>query len=133
ALPEARRRAKLLRRRERTKLGEQPPDEVDLRLVEGDIEPHAAGRSSMAHGCVCYVAAWRAGEVRVVEGDSSRACSELVVQCLRGIAARAATFVAVDAHVAERDVLLGETTLAGTRNAHHQHDLAAAGVVRLRG
>ena len=94
---------------------DQARDEVDLRLGERRVEPHAADRQPVPGGRLDHVAARGAREVGVVQDDPSRAGAQPLLERLRDVAQRAAPLVAVEALIAAGHVVAGEARLAGAR------------------
>src|SRR5262245_66189350 len=103
---------------------EQPLDEVDLRLRERRVEPHASRSDAVAGGGFDPVVAGGTREVGVVEDDAARTRRECVVERTGKLAQRSAALVAVEPHVLA--VLTGEAALARAGDAHDQDDLAVA-------
>ena len=59
---------------------QQPPDEVDLRLSERRVEPHAPHRERASLGRLDHVAAGRTRQIGVVEYRAANAGRELLVE-----------------------------------------------------
>jgi hypothetical protein len=115
--------AQLLGSRKRAEPREQPLDQIDLRLGKRRRDPDAPHREAMPGRRLDDVAPGRAGEVRVVEDHPPHAQVKLLAQLLGQPAQRPPLLVAVETQVAAGDVLLGDTALPGSGNAHHEHHL----------
>ena len=122
----ARQRPQLLGRRHRSEQLDQPSHQVDLRLGERSVQPHAADRRSVPGGGLEDVATGRARQVGVVEHHPRRAGGQGLLERLRHVAQRAAAFVAVEPVIAAADVLTSLPGLAGSRYPHHHDHLHIA-------
>ena len=74
-------------------------DEVDLRLGERGVDPHAAGRERVARRRLDHAAAGLAGQVGVIEHGTLDTAGEPVVEIRSDRAQRTATLVAVQPRV----------------------------------
>ncbi len=120
----ARRLLELIRSRQRAEAVEQALDEVDLRLRERGLDPHAANRHAVARRAVDDVAPRCASQVRVVEDDAASTVRQRLVERSGQLAQRAAALVPVQALVPSRDVVLRDPRLPRARDPHHDDDVA---------
>ena len=109
---------------ERAEPIEEALDEVDLRLGERRVEPDAACGDPVARRGLDDVAARGACEVGVVEHDLARASGE----CLLERAARSRNEPPRSSRLSRRYPRATRSAamqrLAGSRDAHHEHDVA---------
>ncbi len=69
------------------------------------------------------VASRRAREIRVVQDDAPRARAECLVERVGDVAERSSALVAVEAEVPARHVVLRDSGLPGSGDAHDEHDV----------
>ena len=107
----ARQLAQLVGSRERSEALEQPVDEVHLRLRERRAEPDAPSRDSVPGGRLDHVAARRSASDTCCRAPRAGARRQRGVERVGDLTQRAAALVAVEAHVAAGEVLLGARLL----------------------
>src|SRR6266511_4636359 len=80
-----------------------------------------------------HVASRGAGEIRVVEDDPPHACRQRLVQCVGELTQRSSVLVAIETAIATGNVLLGNTALSGSGNAHDDDHVSVVGWAGSRG
>ncbi len=102
---------------------EQALDGIDLRCLEGRVEPHAHHIEPVTFGDLDDSAARSTGRIGVVEDDPPRTLSEPVVEILGKSAQRPAPLVAIQSLVTLGYETLYVLALAGCLDPHHDDHL----------